>query len=89
MPDPSLTSLDPDTVPVGWQGELIVYGKDFGRKDYVFLGGHLLPTSFVSSNELRAEVDDDRTSEVGAFPVKVHGDSSGVSNELEFTVESA
>lgn len=89
MPAPSLTSLDPDTVPVGWEGELIVYGGDFGRKDYVFMDGRLLPTSFVSNSELRADVDDDRTSEEGRFPVKVHGDSSGVSNELEFVVERA
>lgn len=32
MPDPSLSSLDPDAVPVAWQGELIAYGRGFGRK---------------------------------------------------------
>lgn len=89
MTKPILTSIDPDSVPVGWEGELVVYGRNFGDKDYVFLGGFALLTTFCSDGELHAKVDDDRTSEAGVFPVKVHGTSSGVSNETDFTVENS
>jgi hypothetical protein len=56
-PLPVISSLTPDTVPLGSPGMLLtVQGMDFAAGAQVMWNGEVLPTTFLNSTQLTAQV---------------------------------
>lgn len=85
---PVLTSLSPTSVTAGAAAfTLTVNGSLFTPNSVVEWNGSQLTTSFVSANQLTAQVGAAQVSAAGTFLVTVV-DGSSVSNALDFTVDA-
>jgi hypothetical protein len=55
--NPTLTAIEPSTLPIGTiEFELVLHGTNYRSDHQVSFDGNLFPTTFVSSEELHAEV---------------------------------
>jgi hypothetical protein len=91
-PAPEVTALNPSTVAAGINGfTLTVTGTNFLSFSTIEWNGSQLPTEYVSSNELQAQVTAADVSTVGSASVSVVTPSpgGGSSTALPFTVVSA
>jgi imidazolonepropionase-like amidohydrolase len=68
---------------------LTVRGQDFTTSSTVQFDGQLLPTTFVSSAEIRATVPAELLKRVGTYPVRVHNRPPGwgTTNKANFFVK--
>lgn len=88
---PEITSVSPDSAPVGSVGPpIVIAGNNFVPRTIVQLDGVPLATTYVSATELRATIPTSKVSTVGTLRVSV-GTSppgGGASKELPFQVEN-
>jgi hypothetical protein len=55
--NPTLTAIEPSSLPIGTiEFELVLHGTNYRSDHQVSFDGNLFPTTFVSSEELHAEV---------------------------------
>jgi hypothetical protein len=55
--NPTLTAIEPSTLPLGTlEFELVLHGTNYRSDHQVSFDGNVFPTTFVSSEELHAEV---------------------------------
>jgi hypothetical protein len=90
-PAPAITSLTPNTVTAGVNGfTLTVTGTNFLSFSTIEWNGSQLPTEYVSSSELQAQVSPADVATSGAVPVSVMTPSpgGGSSSTLPFTIVS-
>lgn len=89
-PVPYLISLDPGSATAGDPSfELTVIGQRFSPNSVVQWNGiNSKPTTYVSSTELRAEIDAADIAAAGISPVQVYTPlpGGGTSNVLDFTI---
>lgn len=52
-PAPTLTSIDPQTIPAGVKTTLVLHGTNFVDGTFVYISSFGYPTTFVSPSELR------------------------------------
>jgi len=85
---PVVSALAPVGVRAGSAAiSLSVRGQNFTSQSQVEFNGQLLPTTFVSPNELRAGVPADLLANPGSFPVRVYEPAlNDFSNAVSFTV---
>lgn len=85
---PVVSALAPVGVRAGSAAiSLSVRGQNFTSQSQVEFNEQLLPTTFVSPNELRAEVPADLLANPGSFPVRVYEPAlNDFSNAVSFTV---
>jgi hypothetical protein len=91
-PAPEVTALNPSTVAAGVNGfTLTVTGSNFLSFSTIEWNGSQLPTEYVSSNELQAQVSAADVSTVDSVSVSVMTPSPGGGNStaLPFTVVSS
>lgn len=88
---PTLTKIDPTTVPVGALGPtLVVTGMGFSQASIVQLDGVDQQTTFVSPTELRMTMPTNELKFARVIQITVHaaGSGGGTSAPLPFTVEN-
>jgi trimeric autotransporter adhesin len=88
-PVPSLTGLNPSAVEVGINSFILtVTGTDFVSLSSVEWNGSSLPTEYVSSTQLQAQVSASAVASVGSASVSVITPSpgGGTSSALPFTI---
>jgi hypothetical protein len=85
---PTITSLDPDAVPQGWEGTLQVKGSNFDKGSFVLIDGKVPKTTYKSDSLLEAELKKDITGMAGSKVVKVHTGEGSVSNDKTLVVRS-
>jgi len=92
-PRPVIETLEPACAMAGSEGFILtVRGRDFygigtpGECSVVRWDGEDLPTTYVSSRELAAEISKSRLSEPGTVPVTVYTPGGGESEPLEFKI---
>jgi len=90
---PTLNSIDPSTLPLGSDSfQLVLHGKDFRSDHHVSFDGNLFATTFVSAEELRAEVPGvalgSRARTVNVLALRV-SDPALRSNALPFEITAA
>ncbi len=83
---PTITSLDPETVHKGWEGVLKIRGTNFDRRSFALVDGKVPATTFKSETLLEADVTKDITRTPGRKSVKVHTGGGGLSNEKTLEV---
>jgi outer membrane protein assembly factor BamB len=89
-PNPTVTSLAPNSVIVGSRGfTLTVNGANFTIGSVILWGGMPLATNLVSPNQLTASISASQVASIGTTPVSVQAysnPSAPVSNAVSFTV---
>jgi hypothetical protein len=85
---PTLFSVTPSSVPLGWNGTLTVIGTGFLPGDVLVLDGGLLPTTYVNPTTLTATIPCCETSRAfNGSLVAMHNSSNGIaSNALSFQI---
>jgi hypothetical protein len=87
---PTLTGLDPPSVPIGAPAlTLAVTGAGFVSGAVAYMAGTALVTHFVSAQQLSALVPANLTSRLSTSSVTVVNPDGGMSNSLPFNVASA
>jgi hypothetical protein len=86
-----LVSMSPATVAVGHASfSLTVSGTNFSSQSVIVWNGAAVPTTFVSSEELTAQISATSVAKASGIPVTVKNSQSGESaNVLSFTVGAA
>ncbi len=90
-PRPRITSLSPDNVPADAPGfPLIVNGEGFVTTSVVRFNGVDVPTTFVTSSQLGAQVPAALIPAGGTVPVTVFNPEpgGGISNPITFTINN-
>ena len=90
-PRPTLSSIEPDLVVAGGTAfTLMLKGQGFSSLSEVLWDDSPLPTHFVSSTTLQAEVTEANTTEAGSVQVRVRNPSpgGGMSSAEVFTIEA-
>lgn len=87
-PQPSLSSLAPNQAAIGTGFALNLFGSQFTGSSVVRWNGSARPTTFVSENQLRADIPASDVQSVGAADVTVFSPEpgGGVSNKLTFSI---
>jgi hypothetical protein len=87
--NPFITSIDPDTVTAGGQPfTLTVNGTNFQTGSQIIFYSSPLPTSFVSTNQLTAEIPAALIMAAGKKPITVaNPDNGGTSNKVFLEVQ--
>ncbi len=86
-PPPTITSLEPDSVPAGSDGfSLVVEGTNFMNGARVVWDGRNRTTSFVTPAELIAEIQKEDVASPGNIAVKVVNPDANESQEVTFSV---
>ena len=86
-PPPTITSLEPGSVPAGSNGfSLVVNGKHFINGARVVWNGQNRTTAFVSSSELIAEIQKVDVASPGSVAVKVVNPDMNESEEFAFSI---
>lgn len=90
-PVPQLKAIDPGAAVVASPFTLRVEGKNFLPSAVINLGGRKLPTRFVSSIILNAQIDGALIKDKGKLPISVtnSGQTTFTSNALDLQVISA
>ena len=84
---PTLTSLLPTTVERDWSDfNLTIKGTNFVKGAVVKWDGQARPTTFVSSTQIKALIENAQTLVVGYFPVTVTNPDGKQSNAINFYV---
>jgi hypothetical protein len=90
IPAPAAGSVSPASATAGDPPlAMSIGGTGFERGAVVMWDGRDLPTTFLSGQELRAEVGADVLQIVGIVAVTVRNPNGGVSNAVPFTVNNA
>ena len=89
-PAPTITALTPDTTPQGSAISMTVTGSGFVPGAVVLFDGALLPTTFVSATQVRAQLGAVQlgVGRVVSVSVQSAGPGGTLSNELSFLVSS-
>ncbi|MDX1499431.1 MAG: amidohydrolase family protein [Woeseiaceae bacterium] len=85
-----IRSISPRVAVEGGESFLLtVRGADFTTSSLIRFDGELLPTTYIDSTELRAQVPARFVSRVGTYPVRVHNRPPGwgTSNKANFFVK--
>jgi hypothetical protein len=87
---PTITALTPDTTSQGSPISMTVTGSNFAPGAVVLFDGGLLPTTFVSATQVRAQLGAAQlqVGRVVSVSVQNAGPGSALSNELGFLVSS-
>jgi uncharacterized protein (TIGR03437 family) len=91
-PTPVIANINPTTKPQGSQGfDLTVTGTGFVNSSQVLFGGVSRLTTFVSSTQLTAKIEQGDLIDTGTVPVTVstppfNGQGGGTSNSVDFTI---
>lgn len=88
-PSPAITTISPDVAIAGGAAfTLTVRGNNFTSNSTVEWNGNALPTTFVSSMELQADVAASDISTTGSATVNLDTQNFNPSNSLPFAIES-
>ena len=90
-PIPALTFTSPAFASAGGQGfTLTINGSGFMSTSTIYFGTTALPTQFVSSNQVTAQVTSAAIASAGIKPITVQNPApgGGISNAVQFEVDS-
>jgi hypothetical protein len=87
-PEPStITGIDPPSVPAGHTNQVItVTGTNFVDGSTVYLNDAAQPTTFVSTTQLTAQIDDALLAAPATLKLKVVNEEGSESPAIDFTV---
>jgi hypothetical protein len=85
---PALISVTPSSVPVGWNGTLVVRGSGFLSGDWLNLNSGDMPTTYVDSTTLTATIPCCETlrPSIGRLTARHIRESTVSSNALSFKI---
>lgn len=83
---PSIESISPQKVSLGWEGIVKIHGKGFDSGSFVKFNDATPKVIDKSETLLAVEIHPDLTANPGRHTVVVHNTEGGVTNQVEFII---
>lgn len=83
---PTIQSISPHKVPLGWEGIVKIHGSGFDRGSIVKFNDATPEVIDQSAELLAVEIHPDLTANRGRHKVVVHTTEGGMTNEVEFII---